>query len=67
MVRIACRRTDKDEVRRCALLKELADVGRHALVVGVVVRRLKIGAFVLEHLEQFILQHLVHLADLVDE
>ena len=67
MLRIARCRTDEHKVRGCPLLEEFADVGRHALVVGVVVRRLKIGAFVLEHLEQFILQHLVHLADLVDE
>ena len=67
MIRVARRRTDEHKVCGRPLLEEFADVGRHALVIGVVVRRLKIGALVLQHLEQFILQHLIHLTDLVDE
>ena len=67
MIRIARRRPDENKVRRRPFLKELADVGRHALVVGVIVRRFKVGTLVLKNFEQLVLQHLVHLADLVDE
>ena len=67
VIRIPRRRPDQHEVRGRALLEQLLDVGRHALVVGVVICRLKIRTLVLEHLEQLILQHLVHLANLVDE
>ena len=67
MIRLACRCTDEHEVRRCALLKEFADVRRDALVIGVIVRGFKVSALVLEHLEQLVLEHLIHLTDLVDE
>ena len=67
VLRIACCCADEDEVRRSALLKEFANVGRDALVIGIVIRRLEIGTLVLQYLEQLVLQHLIHLADLVDE
>ena len=65
--RVARRRADEHEVRGRALLEELPDVGRHLRVGRVVVRRVEIGALVLEDLEELVLQHLVHLTDLVDE
>ena len=67
VVRVTRRRSDEHEVCRSALLEEFANVGRNTLVIGIVVRRLEIRTLILEHLEQLILQHLIHLADLVDK
>ena len=64
---VARRRADEHEVGRCALLEELPYIGRHLLVRMVVVGGLEEGALVFEHLQELVLQHFVHLADLVDE
>ena len=67
MIRLARCCPDEHEVRRRALLKEFTDVRRDTLIIGVIVRGFKVGTLVLEHLEQLILEHLIHLTDLVDE
>ena len=67
MIRLACRCPDEHKVRRCTLLKEFADVWRDALIIGVIVRGFKVGTLVLKYLEQLVLEHLIHLTDLVDE
>ena len=48
---VARRRADQHEVRRRALLEELADVGRDLRVRRIVVGRLEVGALVLEDLQ----------------
>ena len=63
----ARRRANQHEIRRRAFLKEFFDVRRHFFVRRVKICRFKKSALILQHLEQFILQHRVHLADLVDE
>src|SRR6185312_4116025 len=67
VVRLARRRSDQDEVGRCAFLEEALDVGGDLRIVFVVVGRFEGHAFVLEDLQQLRLQKRVHLADLVDE
>ena len=67
MIRLACRCPNEYEVRRRALLKEFADVRRDTLIIGVIVRGFKVGTLVLEYFEQLVLEHLIHLTDLVDE
>ena len=67
MLRIPRRRTDEYEISRCAVLEQLADIGRHLGVSRVVIGRLKMHALVLEHFEQFVLQHIVHFTDFVDK
>ena len=50
MISITRRCTDEDKVRRCTLLEEFSNVGRHTLVIWIVVGRLKIGALILKDL-----------------
>ena len=67
VIRLACRCSDEHEVRRRALLKEFAYVRRDTLIIGVIVCGFKVGALVLKYLEQLVLEHLIHLTDLVNE
>ena len=64
---VARRRADEHEVGGRTLLEQLPYVGRHLLVRVVVICRLEEGALVFQHLQELVLQHFVHLADLVDE
>ena len=64
---VARRRTDEYEIGRRPFFEKLPYIRRHLFIRMVVIGRLKERPLVLEHFQELVLQHLVHLADLVDE
>lgn len=64
---IARCRTNEYEIGRCSLFEELFDVGGDLRIGRIIIGRLKVCSLIFQHLQELILEHLIHLADLIDE
>ena len=59
--------SDEDKVRGQAIFKNLLDVLRHPLIMGIVVGGIEINPFILQNLKQLILQLGIHFPDFIDK